>query len=213
MSSAIDDILAQKQKATALRNRQRYDAALQILDHAIAQLESMRDASIDERHRAIVDAELADAHGMKGGVHRRRGDMAAALASYRAGTAVEGASSLSTYNLGNVVLLSILSEPARIEDQSLDAEIALLLERLETQTDGSRSDEWWAWADLAQFRLLQGDEAGAKVALNRGQATGPTAAEFQRPLDVLAEVADKLEQGQSARAARILAFIADARRA
>jgi exonuclease VII small subunit len=210
----LEEVLMLKQKATALRNRERFDSALAVLDESVQRLEAMKvEAGADDRLKALVQAELADTHGMKGGINRRRNDPAAALADYQAGLAAEGPDSKNTYNLGNIVQLSILLEPQRIDDGSLDGQIATLLERLEDQTKGARSDEWWAWASLAQFRLLNDDVAGARQAMLRGRSTGPTSDEFRRPLDVLAEIAAKLESSRPERAKQIQAFISEMRSA
>ena len=82
-----------------------------------------------------------------------------------------------------------------------------MVSRLERQVVGARSDEWWAYADLAQFRLLGGDVSGAHGAWAAGRATGPSASELQRPLDVLAELAAALKERHPQRHAQILAFV------
>lgn len=208
----LDEVLALKRKASALRNRERYDAALATLDEALQRLHALEaEAGSDQRLRSMVQAELGDTMGMKGGVNRRRDDLQAALADYKAGLDAEGPDSKSTYNLGNTVLLSILLQPSSIDDGSLDGTIATLLQRLQAQTQGPRADEWWAWADLAQFELLSGHVDAARNALMKGLATGPGANELQRPLEVLAEVADKLESVGHPRAAAIRIFIAEAK--
>lgn len=207
----VDEVLTLKRKASALRNRERYDAALGTLDEALQRLHELEaKAGGDQYLRTLVQTELADTMGMKGGVHRRRNDLEAALAAYKAGLDAEGPDSKSTYNLGNTVLLSILLKPSSIDDGSLDDTIATLLQRLQGQTQGLRADEWWAWADLAQFELLNGHVDAARSALMKGLATGPGTSEFQRPLEVLAEVAHRLDSAGHPRAAEIRNFIVEA---
>ena len=87
-----------------------------------------------------------------------------------------------------------------------------MVSRLERQVVGARSDEWWAYADLAQFRLLSGDVSGAYSAYAAGRATGPSASERQRPLDVLAELAAALKDRHPQRHAQIVDFIEWAKR-
>lgn len=208
----LSEVLKLKEKASALRNRERYDAALQALGEAERRLHALLTAAAgDERLLALVRAELGDTLGMKGGVHRRRNELEAALADYQAGVRAEGADSKSTYNLGNAVLLSILLQPSSIDDGTLHETIDVLLQRLRAQTEGPRADEWWAWADLAQFELLCGQDGAARLALMKGLSTGPSASEFQRPLDVLTEVGDKLKSAGHPRAAGINSFVAEAR--
>lgn len=212
VADPFEGVMSLKQNATALRNRRHFDEALKVLDEAMQGLARMRrEARGDERLMALIRAELADTHGMKGGIHRRRNDLAAALADYQAGVDTEGPDSTSTYNLGNLVLLSILLSPQRIDDGSLADEVGTLLRRLDEQTQSTRSDEWWAWADLAQFRLLNNDVDGARQALLKGRSTGPSRAEYQRPLEVLDEVAAKLGPQRPGRARQIVDFIAEMR--
>ena len=209
----LDRIRELKQQAVVHRNRDKLDLALRVLDEAESRLESLlADPTLDAERRAQLKAELADTHGMKGGVQRRRQRLDDALGEYEAGAAVEGTESTTTYNLGNTVLLSLVLGRASLDDAQTQQRIAAMVSRLERQVVGARSDEWWAYADLAQFRLLGGDVSGAYSAYAAGRTTGPSASELQRPLDVLAELAAALKDRHPQRHAQILDFIDWARR-
>lgn len=217
LDDPLDEVLQLKRRAIALRNRGRHEDAQALLDGVLGRLQALDAASSqDEQQRAVIRAERADSLGMKGGIFRRQGDVSAALAAYQEGVKTEGEDSPNTYNLGNVVQLSAMLSPQDLAEGRLDARIDELLARLERQVRGRRSDEWWAWADLAQFRLLRGDRAGAEAAMREGlKATGPSAAEYARPLDLLAELRAQFEQAQTPalaeRAAQIGEFIAAVR--
>lgn len=204
----LDEIVALKQRAVALRNRDKLELALAVLDEAEERLEQLlADPLIDPGRRAALTTELADTHGMKGGVNRRRRRLEEALDEYDAGARMEGSEATTTYNLGNSIVLSLVLGRQRLDDPLLQERTASIVQRLEKQTAGARSDEWWAFADLAQFRLLQGDVSGARQAYVKGRATGPSAAELQRPLDVLAEIAGALQSSHPQRHDEIHAFI------
>lgn len=204
----LDEIVALKQKAVALRNRDKLDAALEVLEQAEEKLEALlAEPALDRERRAKLAAELADTHGMKGGVNRRRQRLDEALDEYEAGAKVEGSEATTTYNLGNSIVLSLVLGRATLDDALQRERIASIVDRLQRQTAGARSDEWWAFADLAQFKLLQGDPTGARQAYVKGRATGPSAAELQRPLEVLAEIAVALKPTHPQRHDEIRAFI------
>lgn len=196
--SLLEDVKAAKQKAMALRNRGKHDEALGKLDEIILGLISRTEAAAgDARALAAIDAELADTYGVRGGVNRRRNQPAEALADYRKGLDYErkDADRKSSYNLSNVVALQIVSGTSP-EDPALAGEIREAIESLQKQTGpgGERSDEWWAWADLGQFRLLIGDFVKAREAYLEGwRKTGPKASEIKRHFDVLSELIREVE--------------------
>src|SRR5262245_2569248 len=104
----LHQVRALKKKAVSFRNRGKHEQALQALDAAVALLKSVQlDPGLDaESVTTSIRAELADTFGMRGGIHRRRRDLAAALADYRSGLELEQVGESSTYNLGNVIVLS-----------------------------------------------------------------------------------------------------------
>jgi tetratricopeptide (TPR) repeat protein len=191
--SAIDleAVRALKSRATAERNRGRLDRAQQRLDEAVAALQQLcADTTLDARSQQEVRAELADTFGMKGGVYRRENRLADALEAYQRGLELEQQGGTSTYNLGNVIALSIAEEGLSPEVPPLSDYLARGIQVLRQATGSDRRDEWWAWADLAQFLLLAGqpDKAREAYANGRRQA-GPSNEEMQRHAAVLLELA------------------------
>jgi tetratricopeptide (TPR) repeat protein len=189
----LDEVRALKKKATALRNRGRLEAAKTALDESIEALESTLAAQdLPESEAREVRAELADTFGMKGGVLRRQGDLLAALASYEQGLAVEEVDRQSTYNLSNVIALSITQKGQSPRDPELHRHLEPAIAHLKAETAGPRRDEWWAWSDLAQFYLLN-DELGKARACyaNARERTGVTAEEINRHVAILRELSEK----------------------
>jgi len=191
----LDAVRALKSKATAERNRGRLDRAQQRLDEAIAMLRQMMDdKSLDTRSLEDVRGELADTFGMKGGVYRRAGDLRGALQTYRQGLELERQVGTSTYNLGNVIKLSIGVESASPDTAPLREQLASAIEVLDQQTGGARRDEWWAWADLAEFLLLAGQPERARRAHADGRRlAGPSNDDVQRHISLLRELAEQTQ--------------------
>jgi tetratricopeptide (TPR) repeat protein len=209
MSNVIlDEELAMKQEAEVLRSRGKYDDALDLLREIIDRLKAKcANFAHDESACRDICAELADTYGMIGGVYRRKQDLPAALAAYQAGREEEKKDESSTYNLGNVIMLKIMLEQASPQATDLKQEIETVIGRLERQTTGARSDEWWAWADLGQFHLLNGDLDAARRAYEQGRRTGPTGAEYRRHIDVLGGLAKELNEREPTFAAQLASFI------
>lgn len=189
----LEAVRALKSKATAERNRGRLDRAQQRLDDATAILKTLlSDGKLADREAQQVRGELADTFGMKGGVFRRMSDLPAALKAYSEGLVLERQVGSSTYNLGNVIALSIAVEGASPEDAKMREYLAQAIKVLENDVHGPRRDEWWAWADLAQFYLLDGkpDKARESYVNGRLQA-GPSKDEVNRHVTVLRELAEQ----------------------
>jgi tetratricopeptide (TPR) repeat protein len=187
----FDELCALKQKATALRKSGELDQAIGMLNVVVDGLKAMASERRDDPKLSIqVRAELADTYGMRGGMHRRRNDLPSALADYRLGLEPEEEAGQSTYNLGNVITLSIILGEASPRDAGMLERIDRAIRGLERQTRGSRGDEWWALSDLGQFYLLRGDADAARHCYARGRRTGPSYEEFERHLHVLRELAN-----------------------
>jgi len=199
-----------KRKATALRNRGELKRARETLDEAIRVLETQRpDYEPTIVNEKEVRAELADTHGMKGGIFRRMGEHDAALAAYTKGAGIEESDNLSTtYNRSNVITLSITTKGLAPTDLAIRAHLASVIAHLEAETAGPRCDEWWAWSDLAQFYLLNGEPDKARACYtNAINKTGATADEIKRHVTILGELADKTATSAPGVAASIRAAI------
>ena len=182
-----------KRRATALRNRGDFAGAVATLDQAADLLKDLRDhPDAHEAGERDVRAELADTYGMKGGVFRRAGDLAKALSAYEQGREVEAVDRQSTYNLSNVITLSVTQKGQSPKEPGLRAALEEAIEHLQTETAGPRRDEWWAWADLAEFYLLQNEPEKARASYLEGKNhAGPTSEEIKRHVTTLEELAER----------------------
>ena len=185
---------ALKERATALRNHGELRQAQETLDEAIRVLAT----PISEHQPTTTDAgelraELADTYGMKGGIFRRAGELYAALKAYETGAEIEDSDKLSTtYNRSNVITLSITEKGLNPTDHDIRELLANVIRELESETAGTRRDEWWAWSDLGQFYLLDGEPDKASASYkNAISKTGATADEIKRHITILGELADK----------------------
>jgi tetratricopeptide (TPR) repeat protein len=175
-----------KDRAIALRNRGQYDRAVATLDQARQELLALKPDSASEERE--LRAEIADTHGIAGGVYRRAGETARALDAYREGAKVEATDRLSTYNLSNVITLEITFEKRSPDEPEVRRQIDGAIEQLERQTVSGRQDEWWAWFDLGQLYLLRGRAADARRCYERAIATGPRSDDIERHVQILEEL-------------------------
>lgn len=206
----LDEARALKKKATALRNRGEFSRAEEALDEAIRVLEAPRpDCVPSPADMREVRGELADTYGMKGGICRRIGKPDAALAAYKKGKEIEDEDDLgTTYNRSNVITLSITAKESAPTDPDIRKSLRSVIEHLEVETAGPRKDEWWAWSDLGQFYLLNGEADKARAAYaNAISKTGASASEIKRHATILAELAEKTKDTAPEIAASIRATI------
>jgi hypothetical protein len=195
MSSVIpDDVKKTKQRATVFRNLKKYADAIKLFDVAIEQLEELlATAGSDPIKTREIQAELSDTYGMKGGTYRRWTDLHnnldLALEQYRKGLDIERLTKQSTYNASNVITLSITHERKPLDGNTLQ-DLDTVIKRLEEETRGPRADEFWAWADLAQFQLLRKNPEQASDSYHEALQRGPKADELKRHIDVLRDLVD-----------------------
>ena len=131
---SIDEILSLKRRAEALRNNDKFERALDVLDEVINRLENLKlTAAGDEQMLNKINSGLADTHGMKGGVYRRLKNYHAALNEYRNGVELETKDTLSTYNLGNEIVLSIMLRESSLDDEFMRHRLSTAIDRLEKQ--------------------------------------------------------------------------------
>jgi tetratricopeptide (TPR) repeat protein len=210
VSAPGNEVRALKARATALRNRGQFERAQEALDRAIHILEALRGEPATPAVAKEIRAELADTHGMKGGIFRRAGNLAEALGAYRRGREIEVQDLESTYNLSNTITLSITQERQSPEDPRIRADLARVIELLQVQTAGPRSDEWWAWSDLAQFHLLNGNPDAARACYAKAiSGTGATADEIKRHVAILRELEQVAEETAPAIAQSLRSAITD----
>jgi tetratricopeptide (TPR) repeat protein len=185
----LKEIRSLKAKATALRNRKQYSRAIETLDKAIEGLEALR----IERDEKDTRSELSDTYGMKGGVYRRMEDLSNALKMYEKGKVIEDIDQVSSYNLSNFISLNIELSNKSPLDVEIKKDLTQAIERLSTEIQGSRKDEWWAWSDLGQsYLLLNQPENARQCYRDARKKTGPSSDEVQRHAEILKVLAEKI---------------------
>jgi tetratricopeptide (TPR) repeat protein len=208
-----------RKKGDALRKAGREEAAteaygsgLAALDDALGLLktkdEMLRAASPQLPHDAAPYLrELIEIYGALGGMHQRLGALDKSLASYVAGAGLEERfGKTSTYNRLNAVKHSLLTGPDQL--RSLEPRIRALADFIDAslRADKSLSDRGWAWADLGDCLALLGrtEEAGRAYAtfIAKAETKSP-----ERTLDVLKEIAAKLQSKGDPDAPRLVAAI------
>jgi tetratricopeptide (TPR) repeat protein len=188
-----------KTRATAMRNLGDPESGIDLLKVALSQLHArlteLETGSSANIERRDIRKELADTYGMMGGLERRCGRLEKALECYERGNDYESQDLASTYNIGNVIVLSILVKLQNPTAEPLKGLVATMIEILEKKVEGvdaSRVDEWWAWSDLGQMYLLAGEPSKAQSAYNRGLATSPAVTDVKRSAELLQELGEKL---------------------
>jgi tetratricopeptide (TPR) repeat protein len=210
-----------RKKGDALRRSGRPEAdVFAAYEVGVKALEEGIDSVDQERARldaiaAPVSGEAADflyqlveSHGALGGLRQRVNRLDDALASYSAGAALEEKFELpSTYNRLNQVKQTLLIRQD-VSLSALEPQIEALGRQIEEalRTNQSLSDSGWAWADLGDCLALLGrTEEGA-----RAYATFIAKAEIKSPertLDVLRQIASKLQERHDPGAVRLQAAI------
>ena len=208
-----------RKKGDALRKVGREEAAMEAyrsgltaLNEALGLLKAkddmLRAASPPLPSDAAPDLrELIEIYGALGGMYQRLDALDKSLVSYLAGAGLEERFGLpSTYNRLNAVKYSLLTGPDPL--QSFEARIQALADSIDAslRADKSVSDRGWAWADLGDCLALLGrtEEAGRAYAtfIAKTEVKSP-----ERTIDVLKEVAAKLQSKGDPDAPRLVAAI------
>lgn len=178
-----------------------FRSGISVLNQAISKLESTpawaatrpgAQESLSDEARDVL-AELIEAYGSRGGMHRRLGELSAALEAYRSGARLEeDYVAASTYNRVNAVKLALLAGSSCLVDLRPDiAALESLLTRQLTE-DQAQSDSAWSWADLGDCRALLGDVPGAERAyrtfVEKAGSQAPSAT-----LEVLRDIVKSLQ--------------------
>jgi tetratricopeptide (TPR) repeat protein len=169
MTISVDELDKMLKKVSSLKTSAQtnsefgdYDEALNDLDKAInilkpkfRELETAHSEEVKqyEAFRFKLALELADCYGMKGGNHRRKGELESAEEMYKEGSAFEMDYNIpETYNRTNVIVLQLLRDPARHE--TLLPIIQGARDIVASQVEGKNKNKWWAWADFGLLNLL-----------------------------------------------------------
>jgi tetratricopeptide (TPR) repeat protein len=174
MKERIDPAVADKNLARTQREAGSLAEAEETADDAIRALEALwqefgpsigaagPDVSAEERR---LVAELADAYGVSGGIHRSRGNFERAIQAYDRGMDFEvhpARNSPGSYNLVQRLANRALLRPEqigvpewRVQEQDMREGLRQANDLLRTQVNGDRSKDPWAWADLLFVQLLR----------------------------------------------------------
>jgi len=210
---------AYRKKGDAMRKLGREDPALEayragivVLDESVELLRTAKE-QIDAASPPLPGEleeplhELVEAFGTRGGLLQRLKRIKEASKSYAEGATLEKRFSLpSTYNRLNAVkslLLAGESTLRQLEPQLLD--LAAHIDA-NLRADKGLSDSGWAWADLGDCMALLGKPDEARRAYSSFIAKAEIKSP-ERTLDVLKEIAAKLEQAGDTDAPRLQAAI------
>lgn len=203
----MDEILEQarnlQQEARRLRKKKQPAEALEALREAIDQLEK-ENAVLDEQadedpgwveeQRRSVFKELAECHGVCGGILRRLGQLEESVAAYEQGRRYEQDPSYGvedSYNLVNALVVPLLEDPHRLAGD-LGDQLRLAAKTVHRQAIGSRRLDYWAHADLARCHLLLGRREEALQALDKFVETGGVKDGLDTTVQMLEELAEAL---------------------
>ncbi len=148
--------------------------------------------------------ELADLYGILGGTRREQGDLVGAAEAYDGGFEIDTRfETPSSYNAINRVITRVLLAPESLTDPDVlrgqerlvfvdvRGELAKLENELQRNIGESRSNDYWAAADLATVAALNGHLKEAIDAVDRFASCSPPAAAyetFKRSLFALAQL-------------------------
>jgi tetratricopeptide (TPR) repeat protein len=161
-----------RQKGDAIQQRgdtpqafQVYEDALEALESALIALGNKPESGPGSTADVPPDevGKVADLYGARGGLLRRLNRVDEALQSYETGAAIERDFGLTaTYNRTNAIKLALLSGASTLADAKPElADLQNVLE-VRLRSDEQAADDAWLWADLADCRLLLGDESAAE---------------------------------------------------
>jgi tetratricopeptide (TPR) repeat protein len=200
MSQVVEEIKRLKDSAKGNRNFGQYEDALADLDAAIALAQKALDegATDDPGQKTDLLLQLADCYGMKGGVYRRfDGRLDDALAMYRSGLEYEQQLQVNTYNLSNVIAISLVKDGAALPSLLPLIGDGIRMLGIQVQEGGCRTQEWWAYADLGLFYLLCGRWGEAREQYARFRDKGAEEDDYDTTIGVLQGVGDSLRRAQS----------------
>lgn len=217
---AQDSARSARKKGDAFRRSGRDEEAVTTVFEAGAQaLEAGLQDVATERARIEAAAataadlplavQLAETLGALGGLRQRTGQLAAALQSYSAGARIEQQFKMAnTYNRLNELRQTLLLQGDTTLAQ-WEPRIAALAEKIHADllADETLSCKGWAWADLGDCLALLGRSEESADAystfVEKAEIKSP-----ERTLDVLSQIAAKLQQRNDPGAARVEAAVA-----
>jgi tetratricopeptide (TPR) repeat protein len=173
-------VKAAKEEAKDLRDDNDMPGAIDVLKDTIARMEEsplavelVTEGPASEPVRRLA-TQLADCWGMLGGNYRRLGDLKDAQEAFERGRVYEKSDRLqvdSSYNLVNAITLP-LERGHGLRAADLANDLREAVRSIERQVNGKRRTDRWAWADLAECRLLLGERDQALLDYERARDLG-----------------------------------------
>lgn len=196
---AVAESLASK--AQGLAAEQQYAEAVRYHRQAIELCSEVFDATQGDRAAQQLAAQaLADQWGRLGGTLRRQGDLPEALAAYEEGAELERDWGLdATYNRTNAITIRLLRDPGEVPRS--DPRLIEVINLLESQVEGPRRYELWAWADLGLLSLVAGRDRAAMRAYANVAGLDPERVFAESVHRVLRQVRDTVVTVNPGRAA------------
>lgn len=165
MKQALENAKQLRIQARERLGAQQLEEALLLLDQAIDVLQAENLEKSVELYR-----DLAESYGMRGGVLRRLRRRKEAIQSYVDGAKHEQDEEFGTddtYNLVNSVVLPLSEAPSLLDDDEYRMRLLSSVRQLRRQIRGTRSNDFWAQADLARCLVLLGNLEEAKACIDR----------------------------------------------
>jgi hypothetical protein len=121
------------------------------------------------------------------------------LERYQKGLKYEDELGMDSYNLSNVISLSIMKDGASLPSllPQIERGIQLVTKQVGTEELGPRGEEWWAYADLGMFYLLQGNLEDAKREYAKFRKKGAEERDYESTIGVLRSLHDSLSKADS----------------
>ncbi len=192
-----------------------YKKALKDLDQIVALLSSELKSSEEQlkniedqeaagiflqEYRHKLASQLADTHGMMGGMYRRMAEydqsmLDGAIEMYDMGRQYEIDPSYdvsNSYNLTNSIVMRILKDPLNLERLKQKIQEAILI--IERQVEEERKYDWWAWADLGELYLLDSKKDEAFLAYDKLRSTGARVQDYDVIRNILQDLVQALRE-------------------
>lgn len=153
-----------------------------------------------QEYRHKLASQLADTHGMMGGMYRRmaeydRSMLDGAIEMYDMGRQYEVDPLYdvsNSYNLTNSIVMRVLKDPLNLERQKQKLQESILI--IGRQVEEERKYDWWAWADLGELYLLDGKKDEALLAYDKLRSTGARVQDYDLIRKVLQDLTQALRE-------------------
>lgn len=202
----LRDLQATKDRVALLRDDNEFGKARTLIEKAIerlektfGELEGLDAGALNEvqlEALRFVAQELADAHGIAGGLCRRlysdqlHAGLQDTIRHYERGAELESRYEIpSSYNLVNYIVSRVQNGESTTSMKDLTKKAA---ERVAQLVLGPKRGDWWALADLGLISSLNFNEVGANESYSELKKSKAPKWVFESITRVINEVANKL---------------------